>query len=169
MADSLDLAKGVVTVALTVYAIRWLTTAKGPQCPKIQGDVSVYEIKWPLRAVAYAGAALCIGLTIVGFRDDLARGRWLVSVLFMAFTLLAVWFGTGVVTSDQKGITKRFLWHSVFLRWDEITEIRLHKRDGGAIELRSNRRKLIIDSRFVAPTYLQQEIAQRTKLQALRD
>ena len=56
MADSLDVAKGVVTVALTVFAIRWLTTAKGPQSPKVHADRAVYEIKWPVRAVAYASA-----------------------------------------------------------------------------------------------------------------
>jgi hypothetical protein len=169
MADSLELVRGVVTVALTVYAIRWLSSAKGPQSPRIRGDVSVYEIKWQLRAVAYAGAALSFGLGVANLRDDLARRGWIAAMFLLAFGLLAVWFGTGNVTSDQNGITKRFLWHSVALRWDEITEVRLHKRDGGAIELRGNLRKLIVDSRFVAPTYLQQEITQRTKLQPLRD
>lgn len=169
MADSLELIKGVVTVALTVYAIRWLSRAKGPPSPKIRGDVAVYAIKWQLRVVAYAGAALSFGLGAANLRDDLARRGWIVEMFLLAFGILALWFGTGNVTSDQNGITKRFLWHSVSLRWDEITEVRLHKRDGGAIELRGNLRKLIVDSRFVAPTYLRQEIARRTKLQPLRD
>jgi hypothetical protein len=170
MADSLELVKRVVAVALTAYAIRWLFNRKsGPQSPKIHGDVKVYEIKWQLRAAAYLAAALFFGLAAVGLRDDFGRGRWLVDLLLLAAGLLGLWFGTGVVTSDQNGITKRFLWHSVSLRWNEITEVRLHKRDCGAIELRGNLRKLIVDSRFVAPLYLENEIAQRTKLEPLRD
>jgi hypothetical protein len=131
----------------------------------------VYEIKWPLRVIAYACAAICLGIAAVGVRDDLAHGHWPwpLAVGLTALALLALWLGTGVVTLDQNGIAKKFLWHSVSLRWDEITEVRLHKRDGGAIELRGNLRKLIVDSRFVAPAHLQQEIAQRTKLQPIRD
>jgi hypothetical protein len=79
-----------------------------------------------------------------------ARENTVVNLFLLAFGPLGLWFGTGVVTSDQNGITKRFLWHSVSLRWNEITEVRLHKKDDGAIELRGNLRKLIVDSRFVA-------------------
>ena len=170
MTDSLELVKGVVTVALTAYAIRWLFNRKGgPQSPKIRGDVKIYEIKWQLRATAYLAAALSFGLAAIDLRDNFGRGRWLVNLLLLAIGLLGLWFGTGVVTSDQNGITKRFLWHSVSLHWNEITEVRLHKKDGGAIELRGNLRKLIVDSRFVAPMYLENEVAQRTKLEPLRD
>jgi hypothetical protein len=97
------------------------------------------------------------------------RKNTVVNLFLLAFGPLGLWFGTGVVTSDQNGITKRFLWHSVSLRWNEITEVRLHKKDDGAIELRGNLRKLIVDSRFVAPMYLENEIAQQTKLEPLMD
>jgi hypothetical protein len=169
MADLLDVVKGVATVTLIVFAVRWLATAKGPQSPRIHGEVAVYGIRWPLRAVAYAAAALGLVLAFVDLRVELVGGRWPISVLFGVLALGAVWFGTGVVTSDQNGISKRFLWRCSSLRWEDITEVRLHKRDGGAIELRGKARKLIVDSRFVAPAHLQREIEQRTRLQPLRD
>ena len=168
--DSLELVKGVATVAAIAYAIRWANNRKaGPQSPKIHGDVKVYGIRWPLRVGAYLFAVLFFGLAAADFREEFARGHWLMDLLLLAIGLLGLWFGTGVVTSDQNGITKRFLWHSVSLQWNEITEVRLHKRDGGAIELRGHLRKLIVDSRFVAPMYLENEIAQKTKLEPLRD
>ncbi len=170
MTDSLDLVKRIAIVALTAYEIRWLFGAKSAQTPKIQGDLKLYEIKWQMRAVAYASAALWFGFAFYGLRDDVAsHGRWPLDLLLLALGLISLWFGSGVVTTDQTGITKTSCWHSASLRWDEIAEVRLHKRDGGAIELRGNSRKLIVDSRFVAPAYLQNEIAERTKLQPLRD
>lgn len=54
MTDSLDLVKRIAIVALTAYGIRWLFGAKSAQTPKIQGDLKLYEIKWQMRAVAYA-------------------------------------------------------------------------------------------------------------------
>jgi len=162
MADLLDVLKGAATVALIAFAVGWLTTAKGSDSPKIHGEVSVYGIRWPLRAVAYAAAVLCLVFTFVDM-------RWPVKVLFAVFALGAACFGTGAVTSDKQSISKRFLWHSSSLKWDEISEVRLHKRCGGAIELRGSGRRLIVDSRFVAPTHLQHEIYQSTKLQPLTD
>jgi hypothetical protein len=44
---------------------------------------------------------------------------------------------TGSVTTDQAGITKKGLWRNYSLQWKEIIEIRLHKKQGGAIELRA--------------------------------
>ena len=169
MADLLDVLKGATTVALIAFAVRWLTTAKGSDSPRFHGEVAVYGIKWPVRAVAYAAAVLFLVLTFVDLRADFARGRWPVNVLFAALALGAIWFGTGVVTSGQNGISKRSFWRSSSFRWEDITEVRVHKRDGGAIELRSKARKLIVDSRFVARAHLQREIEQRTKLQPLSD
>ena len=99
----------------------------------------------------------------------LSSRRWPGALLFAILALGAAWFGTGVVTSDETAISKRFLWHSSSLSWGEITEIRLHKRDGGAIELRGNGKNLIVDSRFVAREHLRREIEQRTNLRPLRD
>jgi hypothetical protein len=169
MADLLDVVKGAATVALIVYAVRWLNTAKGSDSPKTYGEVAVYGIRWPFRAVAYAGAVLCLVLALVDLRPDLASGRWPVNVLFSILALGAAWFGTGVVTLDQNTISKTFLWHSSSLKWEEISEVRYHKRDNGAIELRGDGRKLIVDSRFIAPAHLRREIEQRTKIQPLTD
>jgi hypothetical protein len=169
MANSLDVIKGVATVALIAFTTRWVTTAKGSKSPKINGGVAVYGIRWPVRAVAYAFALLALVIAVGDLRADLSRRRWPVTLLFAILALGAVWFGTGVVTSDETAISKRFLWHSSFLRWGEISEIRLHKLDGGAIELRGRGKNLIVDSRFVAPEHLRREIEQRTKLRPLRD
>ena len=80
--------------------------------------------------------------------------------------LLGLWMAIGVsVTTDEIGITRKNLWHSTLIRWDDITEIRLHKRDGGAIELRAGAQKLIIDVRFMARQHLLNEIVAHTRLQ----
>ena len=165
MAEVLNVVKGVATVALIAFATRWVTMNKGSDSPKIKGAVAIYRIKWPVRAAAYTAAVLFLVLAFA----DLAHRRWLGPLLFVTLALCAVWFGTGVVTSDETAISKRFLWRSSSLRWEEISEIRLHKRDGGAIELRGNAKSLIVDSRFVAPKHLRRAIEQRTKLQPLMD
>ena len=46
--------------------------------------------------------------------------------------------------------------------WEDIREIRLHKRMG-ALELRGDGKKLIVESRFVARAHLPREIEQRNK------
>ena len=120
MADLLDVVKGAVTVALIVCAVRWLNTAKGSDSPKTYGEVAVYGIRWPLRAVAYAGAVLFLVLAFVDLRPDLASGRWPVNVLSAILALGAAWFGMGVVTLDQNIISKTLLWHSSSLKWEEI-------------------------------------------------
>ena len=70
MANLLDVVKGAVTVALIVCAVRWLNTAKGSDSPKTYGEVAVCGIRWPLRAVAYAGAVLFLVLAFVDLRPD---------------------------------------------------------------------------------------------------
>jgi hypothetical protein len=135
----------------------------------MDGDVAVYSIKWSIRAVAYAAALLCLVLAVADLRASLSGGRWGFNVLFATLALGAAWFGTGVVTSDQNGVSKRFLWRSYSLRWEDISEVRLHRRDGGAIELRGSGKKLIVDSRFIAPVHLRHQIEQRTHLQPLTD
>ena len=85
----------------------------------------------------------------------------------MVFALMGLWLGSGAVTTNQSGITKSVIWHSRSFRWDDITEIRLHKNDGGAIDLRAGKQKLIIDVRFVARQHLLTEIIARTKLQPI--
>lgn len=169
MADLLDVVKGVATVALIAFATRWVTMEKGSDSPKIKGAVAIYRIRWPVRAAAYTAAVLSLVFAFADLRADLAGHRWIVPLLFVTLALGAVWFGTGVVTSDETAISKRFLWRSSSLRWDEISEVRLHKRDGGAIELRGNGKNLIVDSRFVAQVHLRRAIEQRTNLRPLMD
>lgn len=169
MADLLDVVKGVATVALIAFATRWVTTDKGSDSPEINGGVAIYRIRWPIRAAAYTATVLLLLLAFADLSADFAGRRWLIPLFLVTLALGAIWFGTGVVTSDETAISKRFLWLSSSLRWDEISEIRLHKRDGGAIELRGNGKKLIVDSRFVARVHLRRAIEQRTKLQPLME
>jgi hypothetical protein len=169
MSDLLDIVKGVATVALIAFATRWVTMDKGSDSPKIKGAVAIYRIRWPVRAAAYTAAVLSLVIAFANLSPHLAGHRWLVHLLFVTLAAGAVWFGTGVVTSDETAISKRLLWHSSSLRWDEISEIRLQRRDGGAIELRGNGKNLIVDSRFVARAHLLRAIEQRTKLQPLKD
>jgi hypothetical protein len=169
MPDLLDVVKGVATVALIAFVTRGVTMDKGSDAPRIKGEVAIYPIRWPVRAAAYTAAVLCLVFAFADLHSDLASRRWPVTLLFVTLALGSVWFGTGAVTSDETSVSKRFLWHSSSLRWEEISEIRLHRRDGGAIELRGNGKNLIVDSRFVARARLRREIEQRTKLQPLSD
>ena len=169
MSSLFDVVKGVATVALIALATRWVTGAKGSDKPRVNEGVSVYGIRWPVRAIAYSAAALLLILAVADLRTNSAGRRWTLIPLFLILTLGAFWFGSGVVISDETSISKRFLWHGSSLRWKEISEIRFHKRDGGAIELRGNGKNLIVDSRFVAQAHLRHEIEQRTKLQSLTD
>jgi len=56
------------------------------------------------------------------------------------------------------------LWRSLSFQWQDITEVRLHKKQGGAIELRSGAQKLVIDSRFDAFQHLLNEIEKHTQM-----
>jgi hypothetical protein len=90
--------------------------------------------------------------------------------IFAAFTILFVamclWIASGSLTSNQFGITKKGLWRSHTFGWGDITEIRLHKKQGGAIELRADSQKLVIDFRIIAFEHLLREIEDRTHLQS---
>jgi hypothetical protein len=168
--DFADVIAGAATVALTTYAIRWVLGGKGAEAPRSRADVNVYGMKWQVRAVFYLAAVFSAGLAFALLREDgLADGRWPLQMLFAGLALLAFWFGTGAVFTSQNGITKKTLWTSQSLRWDEVSHVQVHKRDGGAIELRGRARKLIVDSRFIAPKCLEKEIEERTKLQLVRD
>ena len=77
MSDLLDVVKGVATVALTVYGLRWLTTAKGSDTPRIHGEVAVYGIRWQIRAIAYAAAAIFLVLAFVDLDEERQRAMQL--------------------------------------------------------------------------------------------
>lgn len=76
--------------------------------------------------------------------------------------MIGLWLAVGSVTINQIGITKSFPWYPRSFKWKDITEIRLHKKQGGAIELRSGPQKLIVDFRFNAFHNLLNEIKDRT-------
>jgi len=98
---------------------------------------------------------------------DLHRPEWVLIAISVTFVILGLWLASGSVTTNQTGITKTVLWRSRSLQWGDITEIRLHKKQGGAIELRSGVQKLVIDSRFDAFQHLLDDIETRTQLQPI--
>jgi hypothetical protein len=158
-----------VTVALIVIVTRWVVGAKGSQLPRNRAATNVYDIKWQWRAIFLAGGFFAAVIAIKLFPYDLATvAGWVSLTVFPAMALLGLWMAIGIsVTTDEIGITQKNLWHSTSIRWNEITEIRLHKRDGGAIELRASAQKLIIDVRFVARQHLLNEIIAHTQLQPI--
>ena len=135
--DLVDVLVGVGTVALITIATRWLFNAKGAQNPTSRNGANVYGLKWHIRIVSYMAAALLLFVSVEGLRQDLRSARWTIDVLLIALAIGSVWFGTGFVRTDQDGITKKSLWKSQFLRWDEVSRVQVHKTDAGAIELRA--------------------------------
>ena len=165
MASSfLDVVGSIATVALIAIATRWVSGAKGSQLPKTRDGASVYGVKWQWRALGFAGGVFAIVMSVWSWHD-LHRPGWGLIAISVTFLILSLWLASGSVTTNQSGITKRGLWYSRSFQWKEITEIRLHKKQGGATELRSGSQKLIIDSRFDAFQHLLNEIENRTQLQ----
>jgi hypothetical protein len=167
--DLIDVVLGAATVALIATATRWLFNAKGAQSPTSRKGANVYGLKWQIRAVSYIAAVFLLFASIEGLRQDSHSARWTIDLLLIGLAIGSLWFGSGVVVTDRFGITKKSLWKSELLRWDEISQIQLHKRDAGAIELRAGSRKLIVDSRFVAAAFLLREIEDRTNLPVTMD
>jgi hypothetical protein len=154
----------VATVALIIIATRWLMRAKGAQLPRTRNGTSVYSIKWQWRAVGLAGVIFSIIVSIESWHD-LHRPDWGMIAISVVFVTIGLWMASGSVRTNRTGITKKVLWHSRSLRWNEITEVLLRKKDIGAIELRAGSRKLIIESRFNAFQHLLNEIKDQTKLE----
>ena len=120
-----------VTVALIVVVTRWLYNAKGAESPRISGTVRTYGIKWRLRVIGYASTVFCAFLLIIGPRDDwTSPSRWPFSFIFLGLALMGLWFGSGLVKIDDVGIKKTVLWHSRFIQWSDVAEIRLHEKKG---------------------------------------
>lgn len=163
--SSLSFIGSIATVALTAIAIRWVLGAKGAQLPKTQDGTSVYGIKWQWRAIGISAGVFCLALLIWSWHD-LHRPDGVLVVLSLTFATIGIWLASGSVSTNQTGITKRFLWHSRSLRWDEVTEVRLHTKQGGAIEVRAGSQKLVIDPRFDAFQHLLKEIEDHTSLSA---
>jgi len=162
-----DAVGSIATVALIVFATRWIAAAKGPLLPKTRDGTSIYGIKPQWRAVGLGGAIFSVIVSICAWHDLHRPDRVLIAFT-LAFVMIGVWLSGGSVSTDSVGLTKRVLWRSRSFRWGDITEIRLHKRDGGAIELRAGSQKLIVDSRFIASQHLLAEIEDHTQLQPTR-
>jgi hypothetical protein len=111
-----------------------LFNAKSDQKPTFRNAAHVYGLKWQIRMVSYAAAVLFLLLGIEGVRQDLRSARWTIDLLFAGAAVTCLWFGSGVVLTDQNGKTKKSLWKSQVLRWEEISQVQVHKRDAGAIE-----------------------------------
>jgi len=166
MQNSASFILQVAIVALIVIATRWLFGAKGAQLPRTRDGTSIYGIKRQWRAVGLAGGVFAIVLSMWSWHD-MHRPEWVLIAISVTFVILALWLASGSVTTNQTGITKRVLWYSRSFQWKDITEIRVHKKQGGAIELRSGSQKLVIDSRFDAFQHLLNEIEDRTQLQSI--
>ena len=158
----LQLLTATIIVIATRSFTRWLMFVAGNQLPRIRGDTRIYAIRSQMRATGVVAAILCLLLAIWLWYDPSSRELSLIPLPVVA---LVIWFAAGVVKTDGQGITKRVLWHSCRFRWDEITAVRVLRRQGGAIDLRTGERKLVVDSRFNAMSYLLEEIKQRTKLE----
>jgi len=155
----------IVTVSLIAAGTRWLSTAKGAQFPKALDGTKVYGIKWQWRIVGLGSAVFWAALCICFWRDPHPGRTGLFLVITLVSIAVGLWLASGSVTINESGITKKSLWTSLFFQWKDITEIQLHKKQGGAIELRAGSKKLIIDSRFDAFQHLLNEIENHTQVQ----
>jgi hypothetical protein len=162
----LSVVGSIATVALIAVATRWLSSAEGEQFPKALGGASVYGIKWQWRAIGLVGGIFWAALSIWSWFDRYSSPDGLLIAISLVFVMAGLWLASGSVITNQVGITKRSLWHSRSFQWKDITEIRVYKKQGGAIELRSGSRKLVIDSRFDAFQHLLSEIENHTRLGA---
>jgi hypothetical protein len=158
-----ELVLEVATIALVVFVTRWVITSAGSNLPRKRGDVKVYGIKLPIRVAGVVSAVLFAFIT-AWFRSALTSPDRPLLALPVFFVILALWISIGSVRTDVKSLKLVSLWRSRTLPWSEITEIRLHPSLGGAIELRTASRKLMIDSRFVALDVLLNDIVEHSKI-----
>ena len=162
-----SILSAIATVTLIAVVTRWIATAQGSDLPEIRDGINLYRIKWQWRAVGFVGGFFAIAICILISRDSHFRPNGVLIGITVAFVAAGLWIATGSVTTDQAGITKKGLWRNYSLQWKEITEIRLHKKQGGAIELRAGAQKLVIDSRLNAFQHLLNEIKDRTQVRPI--
>lgn len=166
MQNSLSFVAQAAAVALIVITTGWLFRARGAALPRARDSTNIYGIKWQWRAVGLAGGAFWILVSIWSWHDRHLPPDGVLIGITVVFLTIGIWLATGSVITTEDGISKRVLWSSRSFRWKDITEVRLRKKQGGAIELRAGSRKLLIDSRFIALHELLREIEDRTRLQA---
>jgi hypothetical protein len=154
----------IATVTLIAVATRWIASAKGSDLPEARDGINLYRIKWQWRAAGLIGVFFWIAICILASRDSHSRPSGLLIGFTLVFTASCLSITTGSVTTDQAGITKKGLWRNYSLQWKEITEIRLYKKQRGAIELHASAQKLVVDSRLNAFQHLLKEIEDRTQI-----
>ena len=154
------------SIALTVALTRWLFSSKGALLPTVRNGISLYQIKWQLRAFSIVVVLFCSVLVVWSWYDLHHPDAVMVSIAIL-FSLGSLWLASGSISTNASGITKTVLWRSCFFRWGDITEVRMHKKRGDAIELRAGSQKMIIDSRFVPFQHLLNEIEGHTQLRAI--
>ena len=150
----------VATITLIVVATRWLANAKGARLPKVSGDSRIYEIKAELRTVCYVAALFFVVIGLAGIRNE--PDQFVLGVVFISAAMFSLWFGTGTVQTSDAGICKKSVGRSQSLRWADIAKVRVHSRDGGAIELSTHSsERIVVDSRFAAREFLLDELGNR--------
>jgi hypothetical protein len=165
--DAIRVISQVATVALIATATRWLFNAKGPSLPATHNGTNVYAIKWQWRAVAAGAIAFWAAFSVWSSLEEHRLDRVAVAI-GAPFVLAALWVSSGSVTTDNSGITRKGLLRSCSLRWDQVTEIRIHQKQGGAIELRAGSEKLVADFGLAAFDHLVSQIEDRTRLRGIR-
>jgi hypothetical protein len=159
-----SIVSSIATVTLIAVATRWLAAAKGSDLPETRVGINLYRIKWQRRAVGLVGGFFAIAICILASRDSHSRPNGVLIGITVALVAACLSITTGSVTTDQTGITKKGLWRNYSFQWKEITEIRLHKKQGGAIELHAGARKLVLDSRLNGFQHLLNEIKDHTQI-----
>jgi hypothetical protein len=162
----LEIVAGALSVALIASVTRWILSVKGAQLPDIHGDCCSYSIKKQWRALGIVGIVFWVLLSVWSWRDEHHPDGVMITISIV-FVVVGTWIGSGAISTDEMGITKTVLWHSRSFKWQDITEVRFHKNQGGTIELRSGASKLVIDSRIDALQHLLKEIENRTQLQTI--
>jgi hypothetical protein len=161
-----NVVSSAVSIALIVALTRWLFSSKGAPLPTVRDGSSLYQIKWQLRAFSVVVVLFWSAVLLWSWHDLHHLDKVLVAMV-VVFVLGSLWLASGSVSTNASGITKKVFWRSRFFRWSDITEVRMHKKRGEAIELRAGSEKIIIDSRFVAFQHLLNEIEDHTQLRAI--
>jgi hypothetical protein len=101
-------------------------------------ESKVFTIKWRIRVFAWIGGLFWIALILWSSRDLRTGAGVALIIMAIIFIAMGVSLGSGVVITNPLGISKKAFWSTRFLKWKEIAEVRLHKRQGTAIELCSS-------------------------------
>lgn len=166
MPNSASFVFQVALVALIAIVMRCVFTVKGTQLPRARDGARLYTIKWQWRILGFISVAFWIVVSVWSW-FDLHRPDWGLIAISLLLVVLGLWLASGLVTTNETRIRKKVLWRQRSFEWKDITEIRLHKKQGGAIELRPSPQKLIVDFRFNAFHHLLDEIKDRTNLRPI--